>query len=249
MSTASLRSDLGAFLAGNPFPHPYTLGFFYREKMRAIHALAPRSGVRSALEIGGGRSGLTAMLYPGAEVINVDLDAALADAPNNRREGTRFVCADATRLPFREGRFDVVTMFDLLEHVPDDGAATAEALRVTRSGGAILVSTPNERWRHPYYPWMRPICRDEADIMAEWGHVRRGYDLHRLASLFGRSPERTAGFITPLTVVAHDISFSQLPRRMKRMLCMLVAPMTLLGYARGGTAENGTEIAALWRKE
>ena len=28
----SRRAPLGAFLARNPFPHPLTIGFFYREK-------------------------------------------------------------------------------------------------------------------------------------------------------------------------------------------------------------------------
>lgn len=248
MTDAPCRAERGEFLSRNPFPHPYTLGFFYREKMRAIHSLAPEAGVHRVLEVGGGQSGLTAMLYPQARVVNVDMEQSYAASPNNRISTVRFVCADATSLPFTDGHFDAVTMFDLLEHVPDDTAAAAEALRVVRPGGHILVSTPNERWRHPYYAWMKPICRSEDDLMAEWGHVRRGYDLHHLEKLFGAPAEGIAGFITPLTVVGHDIAFSRLPRRVRRMLCLMVAPMTLAGYAMGATAARGTEIVAVWKK-
>src|SRR5688572_23393019 len=50
------------FLAHNPFPSPLTLGFFYREKMRAIHRVAPDAPFEEILEVGGGRSGLTHLL-------------------------------------------------------------------------------------------------------------------------------------------------------------------------------------------
>ncbi|HEY9769022.1 MAG TPA: hypothetical protein V6C71_11095 [Coleofasciculaceae cyanobacterium] len=35
------KTPVKDFLARNPFPYPLTLGFFYREKMRAIHRIAP----------------------------------------------------------------------------------------------------------------------------------------------------------------------------------------------------------------
>ena len=46
------------------------------------------------------------------------------------------MCADAAALPFADSSFDAVTLFDLLEHVPDDRAAASEAWRVLRPGGA-----------------------------------------------------------------------------------------------------------------
>ncbi len=66
------KTHLSEFLTQNPFPHPLTLGFFYREKMRAIHRVAPDEPFDRILEVGGGRSGLTAMLYPRARVTNLD---------------------------------------------------------------------------------------------------------------------------------------------------------------------------------
>ena len=69
-------------------------------------------------------------------------------------------------------------------------AVVAEAQRVVRPGGAVLLSTPNENWRFPYYTLMKPLCPDEATIMAEWGHVRRGYTLARLSEMFGAAPEQ-----------------------------------------------------------
>ncbi len=67
--------------------------------------------------------------------------------------------ADAGALPLPPASCDGVLMLDLLEHV-DDGAALAEAQRVLRPGGKLLVAVPALPllWSH----------RDEAA-----GHLRR----------------------------------------------------------------------------
>jgi 16S rRNA A1518/A1519 N6-dimethyltransferase RsmA/KsgA/DIM1 with predicted DNA glycosylase/AP lyase activity len=57
------KTPLDYFLSRNPFPHPLTQGFFYREKMRAIHYIAPDRPFEDILEVGGGEGGLTALLY------------------------------------------------------------------------------------------------------------------------------------------------------------------------------------------
>lgn len=236
------------FLSRNPFPRPLLDGFFYREKMRAIYRVAPDESIDDVLEIGGGRSGLTGLLYPGARIVNLDREAAYAEAPPNRQRGIRFICGDAARLPFPGDRFGAVTMFDVVEHIPADQAAVSEALRVLRPGGALIVSTPNENWRFPYYGVMRSLCPTEREIMAEWGHVRRGYSLPELERLVGSPAKARATFITPLTVLGHDVSFSRLPARLRSLACAGLLPITLLGYALHRTGGKGTETVALWRK-
>jgi SAM-dependent methyltransferase len=53
------------------------------------------------------------------------------------------VAACAEALPFRDGTFDVVTVQHAVELFQDQRAALAEAHRVTRQGGRLLVSAPN----------------------------------------------------------------------------------------------------------
>src|SRR5437016_3974452 len=49
----------------------------------------------------------------------------------------RVVAAEAPLLPFHSGSFDVITAYDVLEHVEDDHAFVAELARVLAPGGAL----------------------------------------------------------------------------------------------------------------
>lgn len=241
------KAQQSAFLRQNPYPNPHTDGLFYREKMRAIHRVAPDCPVEDLLEVGGGTSGLGALLYPGAKVVNLDADASAAESPVNRDSRTTFVLGDATQLPFPAESFDAVTMFDLLEHVADDGAAIAEARRVLRPGGFLLISTPNENWRFPYHRVFRGVVPSEEEMFARWGHVRRGYSVADLTRLIGVAPAATATFINPVTSIAHDLGFSRLPRRVRRILGGLASPIAWGGYLLHEQNAPGTETASCWR--
>jgi len=244
------KRPLGAFLADNPFPGKLTDGLYFRDKMRAIHRISPDRAGRDLLEVGGGRSGLSKMLYPDARVVNLDFDPAFAEASANRQPGVTYVVGDATRMPFADDSFDVVTLFDLLEHVEDDAAVARETMRVLRPGGVALVTTPDaDRWRYPYFRLFRPICPDEAELFAEWGHVRRGYDQARLDQLFGDRPVAVGGFINGWLALSHDIAFARLPKPVRLALHVCAAPVSLIGWIRQQPGDPGTEIAAAWRKE
>lgn len=242
------KTPLRPFLARNPFPRPLTQGFFYREKMRAIHRVTPEHSFLNVLEVGGGKSGLSAMLFPKAEITNVDLDPTYANSALNQQPRVKFICGDATNLPFENASFDAVTMFDLLEHVPDDQKAVQEALRVLKPGGFLLVSTPNENWQFPYYSFMKSVCPRDTDVMAEWGHVRRGYSSEELEKLVQSPCQKSATFINPFTVLAHDIAFSNLSPMLKEIISLLLGPLTWIGYSLHQYDTKGTETAYCWQK-
>lgn len=46
-------------------------------------------------------------------------------------------------IPFPSGSFDVVTMFDVIEHIPKIGEFLLEANRVLARGGRLVFQTPN----------------------------------------------------------------------------------------------------------
>ena len=51
------------------------------------------------------------------------------------------------------GAFDVVTLWDIIEHVEDPIAALRAAHEKLRPGGAVFLETPNEDF------WARPLLR------------------------------------------------------------------------------------------
>ncbi len=104
----------------------------------------------------------------GFRVHGLDLDHALLVAGRERvrrAAGERLnVCwthGHATRLPYREGSFDVVFNNSLLEHVPAWREVLAETARVLRPGGVFVMYTTNracplqqEVNHFPFYPWL-----------------------------------------------------------------------------------------------
>ena len=54
------------------------------------------------------------------------------------------VNGDGTKLPFADGSFDRIIASEVIEHVPDDGAALSEFIRVLRPGGTIAITVPAE---------------------------------------------------------------------------------------------------------
>ncbi|MDZ4719923.1 MAG: class I SAM-dependent methyltransferase, partial [Roseiflexaceae bacterium] len=54
---------------------------------------------------------------------------------------------DATNMPFADHSFDVVTLLEVLEHIPDTAAALREVLRVARR--FVLISVPAHADQNP----------------------------------------------------------------------------------------------------
>jgi SAM-dependent methyltransferase len=111
---------------------------------RAMHLPARKGG--RLLEVGCGTGDLLAGARDlGWSVAGVDFDpAAVAVA---RRRGLDVAEGDLAGQRYADGSFDAVTMFHVIEHVPDPGALLAECRRVLAPGGRLVVVTPNPRSR------------------------------------------------------------------------------------------------------
>jgi ubiquinone/menaquinone biosynthesis C-methylase UbiE len=64
----------------------------------------------------------------------------------DRDSHSRPVGAAGEALPFSDGQFDGIVLINVLEHVTDLDATTAESARVLRENGVWLAVTPNGDW-------------------------------------------------------------------------------------------------------
>ena len=77
------------------------------------------------------------------ETYGVDVSHyAIARAKENATR-TKFKLLKGNQIPFPDNFFDVVTAFDVLEHIPQPADALAELSRVSRPGGILVISVPN----------------------------------------------------------------------------------------------------------
>src|SRR5262245_60287226 len=98
-----------------------------------LGAVAP--GAR-LLDVGCG-VGVLGRLYPELGFVGVDVSfPALRQATIGY--SLRLECA-ADRLPFPDAWFDGVLAVNMLHHVPDPAATTAELARVLKSGGVMIA--------------------------------------------------------------------------------------------------------------
>lgn len=80
------------------------------------------------------------------EVVALDRDEeCVRQARANRTHPLGpFLIADATRLPFRDGVFDAVVAFELIEHLTDQESCVAEIRRALAPSGLLLISSPDK---------------------------------------------------------------------------------------------------------
>ena len=90
--------------------------------------------------------GLLAPHVAGKGHRHVGLDLSPTALPLAREHGVVPVRGDVLRLPFRDEVADVVVAGEVLEHVPDPTALVAEACRVLRPGGTLVVDTIAATW-------------------------------------------------------------------------------------------------------
>lgn len=123
--------------------------FWFRGRGVLVRELMGRERIERGalhLELGCGTGKLAReMTLSGQRVIGVDLRPEGLEQIRSLDPSAMLVRADATRLPFRQDVFDVITALDVIEHV-DDHAALLEVRRVIRESGKVILSVPAMQW-------------------------------------------------------------------------------------------------------
>ncbi len=181
--------------AGAEWDEMRALGLPAEAVERALLDLLPRSGLGRLLDIGTGTGRLLELLAPriGAG-LGVDASRAMLALARARLARAGFAhctvrLADMYRLPLADGSFDTVVLQMVLHHAETPGAALAEAARVLRPGGRLVVID------------LAP--HDNADCLQRLAHRWPGFsdaEMRRLLREAGLAPEPSVAVGGPLEV-------------------------------------------------
>lgn len=240
----------------------------FDEELRIMRDLG-LAGSAPLLELGAGPGAVTRRLHaalPELPIIAADIDPALlAAAASATGGGPAFCVADAARVPLRSGSVGCVLLRYVLQHIADPAPVLAEALRVLRPGGRlIVVEVDGALWgmADPSYPELASIHTRMAAAQQSAGGDRQigrkltrllrraGYDdvvLRPFATTNDQHP--TAAFaahlgpqrLAPL-VATGDLSVNELALaadRWNRFRSDPDAWVMLLGLIVAGTAPGG----------
>lgn len=161
----------------------------------ALLRLLPEGGLGRLLDIGTGTGGLLEALAPRiASGLGIDASRAMLALARARlaREGLAHCTVrqgDMYRLPFPDAAFDTVTLQMVLHYAEDPAAALAEAARVLRPGGRLVV--------------VDLAAHDRADLAARLAHRWQGFsdpDLRDFLDAAGLVPGEAAAVPGPLPV-------------------------------------------------
>jgi SAM-dependent methyltransferase len=109
---------------------------------RAVRQLRVPTGGR-VLDLGCAFGFGTRLLARHWQAYGHDLSVPYIERARKAVPGAIFTQGPADQVPYPDAFFDAILLLDVLEHVPHEKVVVAEAARVLRPGGQLLLSVPN----------------------------------------------------------------------------------------------------------
>ncbi|MCS7252811.1 MAG: class I SAM-dependent methyltransferase [Armatimonadota bacterium] len=97
------------------------------------------------LDVGCGTGGNLELLSSYGVCIGVDISPFALSLCREHWDGL-LICADALRLPLRDGAVGLLAALDVLEHIEDDVSALKELWRILSPGGVLVLTVPAFKW-------------------------------------------------------------------------------------------------------
>lgn len=122
--------------------------FWHKGRREIIHEMIKQYGKKTAknnltmLELGCGNGNI--VQYLKKKAINIEgADISLAGLKSCKKEADiPLYQVDILRTPFCSDSYDIVGLFDIIEHLDDDVAALKEAYRICKKNGIVIITVP-----------------------------------------------------------------------------------------------------------
>lgn len=95
------------------------------------------------LDVGCGPGFFLAYAEKHYDAHGIDISEYAIRKAKQRTQTAKLSVEDAMNLDYRNDYFDIVTCFDVLEHLPDPRLALQEFYRVLKKGGILIIRVPN----------------------------------------------------------------------------------------------------------
>jgi len=133
-------------------------------KARFLVDRMPKTG--RVCEIGSGDGKLLRTLA--AERPGLALDGCDVRVPQSPTDAYEFrQITPGAPLPYDDATFDVVILFDVLEHVPEPTETLAEAARILNTGGRLLAFVPIEGELRSFYELYRRVLGEDTYVITK----------------------------------------------------------------------------------
>ena len=138
-------------------------------------ALAERSGAQDILEVGCGTGHwLNALASAVGRCYGLDFSGAMLQQARQQGRACKLTCGRASRLPYRDTSFDLITCVNALHHFERPQAFVSEARRLLRPAGALVVigSDPHTLAGQWYlYDYFQGTLDTDLARFPSWGTV------------------------------------------------------------------------------
>lgn len=166
------------------------------------------------LDLGCGFGEFAGVVFDQLEM-GIDINEADLDLGRRSNKYQRMLWSDARRMPFRSETFASVVSVSVLEHIRNVPRALAEAARVLRPGGLLVITVPTgAMYRHLFFPrlfralglpWLaRLYIRGHRAVFQHVTVHSLNWWMDRLAQA-GFRVERCEGTVSPLVMQLHDL--------------------------------------------
>jgi SAM-dependent methyltransferase len=144
---------------------PHLLRRWSRRRSYALRCRMVRRAQREGgrlLDVGCGTGGFLRELCRDGQWQGLGVDIHQGPLSVARRQGVNVYCGELCALRTPAPVFDVVTLWEVIEHVPDPRRMLSDIRRLLRPGGTLLLSTPNVEswqarvWRRCWAGWELP---------------------------------------------------------------------------------------------